>query len=135
MRKETSHRKGQQRETVKEQNSRAFRARPLAVSLTSSAASPSPLLGLQILKTQKTPTRMDLNDTENMEPRVATPQKLHVGIVPYEPHSTVRARKRASFDERRASNDIFRQEEQQRIRQSVIEQKKKELIKLRDSLR
>lgn len=134
-RKETPHRERQQLETVEERNSRAFRARPLPVSATNSATSPSPLLGLQILNTQKTPTRMNLNDTENMEPQVATPQKPHVGIVPYEPHSTVRAKKRASFDERRASNEIVRQEEQQRVRQSVIEQMKKELKNLRDSLR
>jgi hypothetical protein len=78
---------------------------------------------------------MDSSDSENMEPQVATPRNPHSGIVPYEPHSTVRAKKRASFDERRASNEIVREEEQQRVRQSVIKQKKKELIKLRDSLR
>jgi hypothetical protein len=134
-RQEKSQQERQQLETVKERNLRALRARPLPVFATSSAASPSPLLGLQILNTQKTPTRMDLTDTENMEPQVATPQKPHVGIVPFEPHSTVRAKKRASFDERRALNEIVRQEEQQRVRQSVVEQMKKELMNLRDSLR
>jgi hypothetical protein len=78
---------------------------------------------------------MDSIDTENIKPQVTTPRKPHSGIVPYEPHSTVRAKKRALFDERRASNEIVQQEEQQRVRHSVMEQEKKELVKLRDSLR
>lgn len=97
--------------------------------------SPSPLLGLQILNKQHTLQMIDSSESENAEPQVATPRKLHSGVAPYEPHSTSRAKKRALFDERRASNEIVRREEQQWVRRAFIKQTKKELAKLRDSLR
>lgn len=78
---------------------------------------------------------IDSSDNENVGPQVAVPQNLQSGVAPYEPHSTIRAKKRALFDERRALNAIVRQEEQQRVRRAFIKQTKKELSKLRDSLR
>ena len=99
------------------------------------AFSSSPLLGLQILNKEQTLQMIDSSESENVEPQVATPQNRHSGVAPFEPHSTIRAKKRALYDEWRASNEILWREEQQLLRRAFIKQTKKELSKLKDSLR
>jgi hypothetical protein len=99
------------------------------VSFDTKAASPmaasSPLLGLQLLDTPE-PTN-DEND-ENDTPR-------HAQIKAYEPHSTIRARKREEFDAMRDEIQQRKMEEEHKHRLLEIKRMHKELSKLRQDLR
>lgn len=127
----------QEADTARREATR-FRARPIPKSVSrrnapSFTQSSPVLLGLNILSHAPS---IDTSGSENIEPQVVTPRKQQPKLAAYEPHSTVRAKKRASFDERRALHELEREEEQQRLRKTTIKQRRAELSRLaRDSLR
>ena len=99
-----------------------FKARPLP-KFISSAPNESPVLrGLSYL--EGSPYRDD---------GLTTPHK----IVPagYEPHSTLRAKKRAEFELKRAANEEEKMKEERKDTQTLVQNKRRELNKLRQSLR
>jgi hypothetical protein len=112
---------------------------PKSVSKKALASTESPVLfGLRILNQRASSTMHTSNTSvgsENIAPQVTTPPNQRRKSAAYEPHSTIRARKRASFDEQRALHEIEREEEEERIRQVAIKQRRAELIKLRENLR
>jgi len=107
---------------------------PKFISKNAPTSTQSPVLfGLKILSNQS--PAAGTSGSENIEPQVSTPQNQAFKPAAYVPHSTIRAKKRASFDERRALHEIEREEEQERLRLSMIKQKRAELSKLRENLR
>lgn len=129
-----------QQEADAERKAREFKARPMPRSLsrsTPSSAHQSPiLLGLNILSHDTSVSSIDKSGSENVEPQFTTPRNNQASkSFAYEPHSTIRAKKRASFDERRALHEIEREQHEERLRQSTIKSRRAELSKLRESLR
>lgn len=93
------------------------------------------LFGLRILNNHVSTSNTDMSVRENVAPQIATPRNQGRKSAPYEPHSSIRAKKRASFDERRALHEIEREHEQERLRQAAIKQSRVELSRLRERLR
>ena len=126
-----------QQELDAERKAREFQTHsiPKSVSENAPTSTQSPVLfGLKILSHQS-PAALDKSGSENVKPQMTTPENPRSKSVAYIPHSTIRAKKRASFDERRALQELEREEEQERLRQSTIKQRRAELSRLRESLR
>ena len=136
--KEVAHLERIQRGEDEARKGTLFRPRLVPKSISLANAPPiteSPvLLGLEILSYQAPPST-DNSVSENIEPQITTPQNQRSKTTAYELHSTIRAKKRASFDERRALREMERQEEQEKLRQSMIKQRRAELTRLGKSLR
>ena len=88
----------------------------------------SPLLGLQLL--EMTPEMKQYVCSENDEN--STPR--NAGISAYEPHSTIRAKKRAQFDRLRDEAAQRKREEHQAYLKAHIKRMHRELKQLRLAL-
>lgn len=133
--KESARLERLQEEADAERKAREFRARPMPKfgsqnTPTSSKAEASPvLLGLDILNHDAPSIDTSTTGRENVEPQIATPRNQPTKSLAFVPHSTARAKKRASFDELRALHERERQDEQETLRRSMIKQQRAELTK------
>jgi hypothetical protein len=87
----------------------------------------SVLLGLKLLNVTPDQKNVTISNDENLTPRNAQ-------IKPYQPHSTIRAKKRADFDARRDNNRQRKTEQDRRKRQVEIRNMNKELQTLRQDV-
>lgn len=126
-----------QEEVDTERKAWEFRARPVPKTTPKnpSTSTESPVLfGLRILNQGASSTPVETTGSENVAPQVATPRDQGRKSSAYVPHSTIRAKKRASFDERRALHEIEQNEEEERRRKAEIKQRRAQLYKLRESI-
>ena len=84
------------------------------------------LLGLKLLESTPQQKRIPVND-ENQTPRDAA-------IKAYQPHSTVRAKKRADYDTLRDQNMQRKSKQEQREREIEIRRMHKDLDSMRHEL-
>jgi hypothetical protein len=94
-----------------------------------------PLVGLDLLNGSVESLRVEVQDCENTPPPandVATPTNSKP--IEFVPSSTIRARKRAQFDQLRKHREMQRREEDKMRRQSLIKQRKAEVNDLRTYL-
>jgi hypothetical protein len=94
-------------------------------SLSSKIKSPkvvdsADLLGLKILDMTPDPKQNPLSNDENLTPRNSQTK-------PYQPHSTIRAKKRADFDARRSSTFQIKMEHERQRREKEIRKMRREL--------
>jgi hypothetical protein len=78
------------------------------------------LLGLKILDMTPDPKQNPLSNDENLTPSNSQ-------IKPYQPHSTIRAKKRADFDARRNSTFQIKMEHERQRREKEIRKMRREL--------
>jgi len=143
-----------ERQEAEAQSRSNFRARPLpattAPSLSSSTPSPN-LLGLDSMSSQhkrsdsgsaKVPRPGEENSTttNEMQPSAESPTKKQrtessASSFPDRLHSTIRARKRAEYEEQRKAHDQERQQQEAQQRKQVIRQTNRELDDLLPQLK
>lgn len=125
-----------QEEVDAERKAWEFRARPMPKTTPKNPSTESPVLfGLRILSQgASSSTPADTTGSENIAPQIATPRDQGRKSDAYVPHSTIRAKKRASFDERRALHEIEQKEEEERRRKAEIKERRAQLYKLRESI-
>lgn len=108
------------REEVEAKALAQFKARPLPKFIACASNESPVLLGLSYLESSST--------TDGL----TTPSKNKTG---FEPHSTLRAKKRAEFDSKRAANEEQRMKEERKSTQLLVQNKRRELNKLRQKIR
>lgn len=143
-----------ERQEAEAQSRSNFRARPLpattAPSLSYSTPSPN-LLGLDLMSSQhkrsdsgsaKVPRPGEENSTttNEMQPSAESPTKKQrtessASSFPDRLHSTIRARKRAEYEEQRKAHDQERQQQEAQQRKQVIRQTNRELDDLLPQLK
>lgn len=126
---------------IEQENSEArrkssFKARPLPVSVIAGSSLNSPLLGLALLDKRHRTKILSGEGEENLPPppSPSPTKKQRLIIKPPVLHSTAQAERRATFEKLRGLREQDRQERKKKEWKNHMEQKCKELNKLRESL-
>ena len=148
--KEAALREQRERQEAEARRKSNFRARPLPTATTApspSYSTPSPnLLGLDLMSSEhkrsgqgnaKYPGEENSTPTNEMRASAESPtkkQRTESSSFPDCLHSTIRARKRAEYEEQRLAYDQERKQREAQQRKQIIYQTSQELDELKDRI-
>ncbi len=147
--KEAALREQRERQEAEARRKSNFRARPLPATTAPSPSysTPSPnLLGLDLMSSEhkrfcqgnaKYPGEENSTPTNEMRASAESPtkkQRTESSSFPDCLHSTIRARKRAEYEEQRLAHDQERQQREAQQRKQIIYQTSQELDELKDRI-
>ena len=147
--KEAALREQKERQEAEARRKSNFRARhlPATTAPSPSYSTPSPnLLGLELMSSEhkrsgqgnaKYPGEENSTPTNEMRASAESPtkkQRTESSSFPDCLHSTIRARKRAEYEEQRLAHDQERQQREAQQRQQIIYQTSQELDELKDRI-
>eukprot|EP00586_Coscinodiscus_wailesii_P021792 CAMPEP_0172520362 /NCGR_PEP_ID=MMETSP1066-20121228/291949_1 /TAXON_ID=671091 /ORGANISM="Coscinodiscus wailesii, Strain CCMP2513" /LENGTH=419 /DNA_ID=CAMNT_0013303105 /DNA_START=1355 /DNA_END=2614 /DNA_ORIENTATION=+ len=120
-----------EKEKVERRRKSVFRARPLPsyVCETANGGSSPPLKGVEFLHD-------DVTSPITLESFAVSPATRNsISFAAPELHTRTRSKKRGEFEERRLTREHVRQVEKRKARKSMMQEKKKDLVELREHLK